>query len=185
MTRYIALDTETGGLDSDTSLMTLSLIIADNDLKVLDSLYLETIPNDGKYVVSIDALKINKLNISEMNPVSYKEAGTKIYDFLQKWYNNEEKQLIPLGKNTFFDINKIFNTVISKNSWENFCSYKIIDLSSIYQFLVDSKKMEPLPKNSLSDLAEHFDIPLEAHNAYNDALASLQIYQKMLALINE
>ena len=83
---FLAIDTETGGIGSDKSLLTAYFLILDKDFKIVDDLLLLTRPEDGVYRVTSDALKINGINLIEHDSkaVFYKKAGTLLYDFLIK-----------------------------------------------------------------------------------------------------
>ena len=67
--KYLAFDTETGGLISGVALLTSHFLVLDNDLKVLDELELTTKPNNGHYVIAPEALEVNKINLIEHHKI--------------------------------------------------------------------------------------------------------------------
>lgn len=106
MFRYIALDVETGGIGLDKSLLTAYFAVMDQNMTILDELYLHTKPDDGIYQVTADALRINGINLvdHESVAITYKEAGQKLYSFLSKHSAGGQYKMIPIGHNVAFDI---------------------------------------------------------------------------------
>ena len=84
--KYLVLDTETGGIGPDVSLLTVYLGVLDENLNLLDELELFLKPNDGIYKTTAEALGINKINLveHEKKAVTYREGGTLLFQFLQK-----------------------------------------------------------------------------------------------------
>lgn len=186
----ISIDTETGGF-AGTSLLSIGLytpptLLADFEISgfkmytqasILD---IKVKPPDGKYIVEARALEINQINLVEHDKqaIPYKEAATLIYDCLHKWSNGGKNKLTVLGKNTYFDLLRIWE-VISRNTWEQFCSYRVLDLNSALAFV--KHKGHDLP-DSLEALAKHFNIEHDAHTALSDAIVTHEVYKKLLAL---
>jgi hypothetical protein len=89
MNRYIVLDTETGGVTLDTSLLTAFFAILNEDFEVTDELYLRVKPDDGIYRTTARALEINGINLISHDAVAItlREARTPLYEFLRKNYS--------------------------------------------------------------------------------------------------
>lgn len=81
---YLAIDTETGGLSTDYSLLSAYFAILDNDLNVVDELEGLLAPNDGKFVVSGSALRVNKINIMQHaeKAITYDKFSSLLAKFL-------------------------------------------------------------------------------------------------------
>lgn len=96
--KYLVLDTETGGIGPEVSLLSAYFRVLDENLNLLDELELFLKPNDGLYKVTAEALGINKIDLveHEKKAITYREGGTKLFDFLQRNSMNI-KYFIPEG----------------------------------------------------------------------------------------
>lgn len=195
---YIALDTETGGIGLDKSLLTAHFIFFtlknDNTLNIFDELNLKIKPNDGVYKVTGEALAINGINLAEHDKVAIteKEAGTQLYNKLRTLKvggftdkSNIESKYIPVGHNLAGDILHIKDKLISAGSWENFVSYRSIDTCSIAQFLRTTGHLPDAISCSLVELTKHFNIQVDgdAHNEIYDTYCTLYLFQCMKMLL--
>lgn len=183
--KYLTLDTETGGF-SGTSLLTAYFSVLDESFKELDSLYLEMKPEDNKYIVTAEALRINgiDLKLHDKRAITYKEAGTRLYNFLNGNSLMGSDKLIPVGHNVVFDIQKLCDYIISKNSWIKFVSYRTLDTGTIARACIQAGLIPNSVSGSLSSIAEHFNINSSlAHTADGDVLMTSAILEKMLNLM--
>jgi DNA polymerase III epsilon subunit-like protein len=182
--KYIAIDTETGGLGIDKSLLTLGLVFADENLNEVTSSYFEIKPNDGIYRVTGKALEINGINLVEHDKVAMTEkfVGSELYRLLHIHSNGGKNKLIPIGKQMDGDIAQIFDKLIKRDTWEQSVSYRKIDISGIMNFMQHLKLLPDFKgKGSLSDLTEHYGISNSGlHNALEDARMTLRVYQAMV-----
>jgi DNA polymerase III alpha subunit (gram-positive type) len=185
MNTYIALDTETGGVTPETSLLTAYFAVLDENLCVVDELDLKVKPDDGNYVVTAQALGINKINLIEHEKVAipYKDAKTPMYKFLERNYQGEK--LIPVGHGIAFDVVRIRPTLISQGSWENFCSYRTLDTGQAAQFLRAAGKFPDNVSGSLGSLVAYFGIKFkgELHDARVDTLQTVAVLRELINLI--
>lgn len=198
MNKYIALDTETGGIGEETSLLTAYFSILDENLEQTDELYLELRPADGVYKVKGDAMKINGIDLvkHDESAISYKEGGTKLYDFLS-WRKPAKKELdtdknagklIALGQNVKFDILKITNNLIHTDSWHQFVSYRTLDTAVIAGFLIDAGKLPPTINAGLASMAEYFGVGAQSefdHDARHDTKLTIAVYKKLLEIVKK
>jgi DNA polymerase III alpha subunit (gram-positive type) len=184
---YLGLDVETGGIEGDVSLLTAYFGVWNKDFTLVDELDLKLIPDDGIYKVRGDALAVNKIDLTELAKVAmtYKQGGTALYKFLDYNALQAGDMLIPLGHNVFYDVECIQKNLISKGSWLSKVSYRTLDTMPIARFLKDAGKLD-IEGISLGKLIEYFGIEIDgvAHEAKYDALATVEVYKRMLALIN-
>jgi len=190
MTRYVAIDNETGGIEEVTSLLTSYLGVFDENFKLIDELYLYTKPNDGNYVVTAEGLRINRINLVEHEKVAitYKEAGTKLYEFLRKNSMDGKIFLAPVGHNVGFDIAGLQLNLLGRKTWNRFVSYRLNDTGCSVGDLIHAGIIPNTVKGSLGSCLEYFDLlkefPKETlHDAKVDALASLAVYQKCQVIL--
>ena len=142
MSKYLALDCETGGFEG-TSLLSLYCGVYDESFTLLDELELFLRPKDHIYNVTAEALAINKINLieHEKKAIPYNEGGTLLYDFLKR--NSTNIQIfIPEGVN-IKDIESYYETgyltkLITKNP--------VIELPGVIE------KLEPLGHNVVFDI---------------------------------
>lgn len=187
MFRYIALDIETGGIGSDKSLLTAYFAVMDQNMIVLDELYLYTKPDDGVYAVTAEALRINGINLvdHETSAVTYKAAGQQLYSFLSKHSAGGQYKMIPIGHGVSFDIKFLCDKLISENSWKHHCSYRIRDSGVLGNALIDAGLIPQSVSGSLGSYLDYFKVKIDGtlHDARTDALASARVYAKMLELL--
>lgn len=181
---YITLDTETGGVTIDTSLLTVYFGILDKDMNLIDSLSLAIKPNENKpYVVTGQGLGVNKINLVEHDKIAItqSEAGGKLFTFLKKHSNNGKVKLIPIGHNVNFDILHIYEHLLSKPHWDSFVSYRKLDTGMAAQLFKYFGIIPDDKSGSLEYLAERYGIDFgnRAHTADGDALMCVEILKKM------
>lgn len=182
MNKYISLDCETGGIGLDKSLLTVGLVLYNENLEEVDYVHYYVKPNDGVYLVTGKALEINQINLEthDKRAFTYRECGTSLYKLLNTWSDNGYSKLIPIGKQISGDLAQIWDKLITRSTWENFVSYRVIEVSSVMLFLQQIKLL-PEFKGSLSDCANHYKIPTEGlHDALADARMTAKVYRAML-----
>lgn len=184
MSKYIVIDTETGGIEREASLLTTYLEILDENLNTIDSLYLETKPNDGVYKVTGTAMKINGIDLAthDAKAITYKEAATLLYQFLEK-NKAEDGQLKPIGQNVKFDIIKITDNILSDKSWNQFVSYRILDTAVIAGFLIEVGKLPKDLSAGLKAMAQYFGVGIQeefGHDARNDVALTIAVYKELI-----
>ena len=190
MKKFLTIDNETGGIEKDKSLLTVYLGLFDQDFKFIDELYLYLKPPDDAYIVTAEALGINKINLidHQTRAVPYKEGATLLYNFINKHSENGKIKLIPVGQNVTFDIDHIHDKLLQKKNWDKFCSYRIRDTGIFAGCMQDSGMIPDSVKGGLYTLLDHFKVPYvkeELHDARVDALKTLELYEKMQAFQKE
>lgn len=185
--KYIVLDTETGGLDPMfCSLLTAYFAVTDEQLNVLDTLDLKLKetddPNTNYYYVTEKALEVNKIDLRthSKDAVTYKAAGTLLYNFIKKNSNDGAEKLIPIGCNVAFDIKHICKEIISQGSWEKHCSYRVEDIGSHIRLLQRNGLLSKSMPGSLSKTAEYFGIDSSlAHSASGDVELTIKVLKEL------
>lgn len=173
-----------GGVDLDKSLLTLGMVICDDNFDILEKHHVKLKPNDGIYRVTAEALSINKINLVEHDKeaINYKLAGTNLYSILYRLSDGGKNKLVIVGKQVAGDLRFIWEYLIGRNTWETFCSYRLLDVSSIFMFL-RAKGIYPEDMNgSLSDLCKYYSIDCSnQHDALFDAEITIEVLKKMLS----
>jgi DNA polymerase III epsilon subunit-like protein len=142
MSKYLALDCETGGLEG-TSLLSLYCGVYDESFTLLDELELFLRPKDHIYHVTAEGLGINKIDLveHEKKAIPYAEGGTLLYDFIEK-HSVAHNYYIPAG----VDIREIAN--LRLESWSGSPMLKIAALGNGTTI----EKLEPLGHNVDGDI---------------------------------
>lgn len=193
MEKYLVMDTETTGLHEDSDLLTAWFGIYNSEFELIDELELYTKPDDGFYKVTAQALGVNKIDLIRHDEIAlkYKETKPLLYKFIEyhfKLMNDgslaNPRQLIPIGQNCRYDINKICNTIISKGSWDTYVSRRPLDTMYIARWLQLIGKIPMAQSISLGDLIKYFGINIkgELHTAKTDAICTVEVLKEMLKL---
>lgn len=186
MLKYLHLDCEMGSGDLSSSLLTSYFMVTDDKFNVIDTLYLQTKPDDGIYILSGQGMIVNKINIQEHDKIAipYKQAKPLLFNFLKQ--HSSSCRLTPVGHGVLGDIRHVKDKLISSGSWEQFCSYHFIDTSVVLQFLRVCGKMPMDTDGSVEALSKYFNIVQfagEYHNAEFDVRMTAKILEKMIGLI--
>lgn len=182
--QYLFLDTETGGLGPDTSLLTVGLLVCDSRFNILDSLHQELMPDDGIYHVTGGGLSVNKINLVEHSKVAkkYKEWKTPLFLWLQKHSKDGADKLVPVGKQVDGDIRKIHENLLTKNTWEQCVSHRSYDVSSVFWFLKSLGFLKEIENGGLGELCEYFGVE---HANQHNALADCYLTREVLCAMRE
>lgn len=189
-TYFCAMDSETGGLRAkQADILTLYMVMVDEDFKVVDELDLKLKPNDRLPIVEAGAMEVNKIDLKkhleDPSTITYTEARLKILTFAKKYLkkSGRHSNLLPLGQNLIFDLKFIWEYIIQEQEWESVFSYNIEDTKTASLFL---KRCGWLPREvgTLMSLVEYFGIPKrEAHEAKGDVHMTLDVYKSMISLM--
>jgi len=183
--RYCIIDTESGGRQTNCTLLTAYFLIVNENFEKIDELYLHVKPDgDNHYIVNGQGMAINKIDIVEHDKIAvpYKQAKPFVFEFLKKNANGE--RLIPVGHAVKGDISRICENLISEGSWDQFCTYHFIDTSVVLQFLRACSKMPSDCDGSVTALLKYFNLDIEGqmHDAKVDATATALILKKFIEL---
>ena len=183
--RFVFIDTETGGtIPEKHSLLSIGLVVWDSlNGKLAEK---ELFVKNDAYIVTKEAKKINKFDEAFHNTIaeSPEIVIKNMLSFLRIYF--PENVFIPLaGHNVNFDIN--FLKVLFKRqnrSYNKYFSHRTIDTYSVYKTLILSGLIDK-NLNSSHDAFSYFDIKVaERHNALSDCMATVELYEQMLMLIN-
>lgn len=176
----LVLDTETGGLTSDYSLLTFHGMLVDQNYNVVSELSLKVKPSDGIYKVCAGALNVNKINLVEHDKgaIPYAEAGMQIKNWI--WSHAAGSTIVPCGQNVQGDISIIKKHLLP--DWDKYVSHRFIDTLPISMFLKFNNKIPSNTRCSLSSLVKHYGIDISEdslHDARMDCYATLEVLKKM------
>lgn len=197
---YLFIDTETGGLTPDHSLLTLSVIPVDKDFHVVpveyrcarsgvtqntdSGLYL-TIQSDT-YVLSQGALAVNKINIVEHDKTAMRidQARDTLVSFIKSVLKVfGKKYLVPAGHNVAFDAQFIRAHLLDEQLWNQYFTYPSLDTAAVARFLNAAGIIDG--GYSLTALRNKF-LPhmraVDMHNAEVDNLVAIELAKKFVEM---
>jgi DNA polymerase III alpha subunit (gram-positive type) len=179
---FVFVDTETGGLTPDYSLLTVAAALVDKNFNVIDKTCFGVKP--AVYVVHPDAMRVNKINLTEhaATSMSQSRAAEELTHFLQRGLEmTASEKLIPVGHNIAFDLSFIWEQLIPEDAWKRYCTYPALDTAAVARFYAVSNIIPNFC--SLVALRQLFKIETgEAHNAMADVLATVELAKKFVSI---
>lgn len=185
-TKYLIVDTETGGLEWPSSLLTAYFQIVDPELNILSDFEMAIKPSDGMYNVTAGALKVNRIDLVEHDKMA--RYAVDVSGHLSGWLhthsNGGTNKLVPVGQFVNFDIGFIKEQLNLAKEWNFVCTRGYICTKGTAEFLKLANKLPHDLKTGLSDLCAHFGIKLDkAHVAKNDVEATRKVLAEYLMLL--
>ena len=182
---YVFIDTETGGLSPDYSLLTLAAAITDENFNVLDQMYFGI--HAPVYCVTPEAMATNQINLAEhaKTALSVPAATARLREFLIHGAAlTKRKKLVPAGHNVSFDIRFIHAQLMPEDEWREYCTYPALDTAGVARFMIAANRISG--SCSLVALRELFKIETGvAHNAQSDVLASIALARCFVQMANQ
>lgn len=186
---YLFVDTETGGLTPQHSLLTVSGICVDANFDIIPrdngehGIYLKI--KHEEYALTAGALSVNKINIAEHDAtaIPINDARDQLRAYIAAMARKSGKQrLIPAGHNVAFDINFLRSYLINDRDWDLYFTYPAFDTAAVARFL-NAAGTHP-GGYSLARLRELY-VPHasgQLHNAETDNLITIELAKKFVAL---
>lgn len=184
---YLFMDCETGGLTPEYSLLTLAAIVADKDFNPIrggnneDTLSLAI--RHSKYVVSPEALTINKIDLVHHSAVGVKleQAKQTFEGFVQRAKAMSGDKLIPVGHNLAFDLKFVWAHLMPEDTWRRHCHYHSLDTMVAARFFKSAGVFDSGCR--LTDLCELFHVDAgAAHTALDDTKSTMAVARALMAV---
>ena len=186
---YLFLDNEMGGLEKEKySLLTVYLMMTDDNFKPIGNCSLYLKPDDGIYKVCGEAMNVNRidLKVHDTRAITYKEGGTRLYNWLKELTNNGQIKATVVGHGVYGDVEWIIHYLMSRGSWETFTSYRKLDTSAVCQFLKSCGMFPENVSGSLVSLAKYFNINVDensAHDAKYDTELTFAVFLELRQML--
>lgn len=175
------LDTETGGYSiTKNGICEIALVAVDHDLNYIDTFHCLIKPyrraDDTDELVSYkdDAMAVNGLTVEKLIDfgIDVEVAAEQLYNFIIKHGIIEI-----IGHNS-----KVFDIPRIKYLLQRFMSIDLTPLINEDDTMLIAKQKLSLPSYKLESLCAHFGIVItDQHTANGDALATLELYKKLIA----
>jgi len=183
--KVLYFDTETTGLDPvKNDIVQLSGAI-EVDGKIKESFDIKMQPHSYNNV-SKEALEVHDMSLDTIKTFQpplkgYYEFTGILKKYIEKF--NKEDKLYPAGYNVGFDVNvlaEFFKKCNDKylGSWWN---WKAIDPLPVLRWM-DMKGVLSLENYKLETVCKHFGIPITAHDAMSDIMATIKVIKTVDAL---
>jgi DNA polymerase III alpha subunit (gram-positive type) len=188
--KYLAFDTETGGLNpKEASLLTAYFAILNDNLETIDSLTLKVKPDDGLFKANPEALAINKINLEEhaAGAVTYSEAKAKVSALISK-HSSKYDKLTPIAHNIEFDLGFVYEHLLTQKEWEQGVSYRKIDTAQVANFLKLAGLLGNKQQVNLGGLASMLGVSFSgegAHSAQADVEVMIKVLGEFKKLVNK
>lgn len=182
MSKYVAFDCETSGLDANiNNLLTATFIVLDANLIELDRLNISL--KSENYFLNAKAMEVNKIDIVKHHQTSKDLIDTKseLINFLKK--NKKNFYLTPIAHNASFDI--LFIKKLLGNEYNNYFSYNSVDTIVIANFLKMCGKLPELQPVSLSKLSVYYELKGNSklqHTSEYDTEMTVKLLKKFVEL---
>lgn len=187
---FLPFDCESGGIGKDISLLSVHFAACDEDWNILDELDLIVKPNavddtgSTLYSVTASALSINNIDLiaHDKSAMTYSQAGQVLRDFLVKNSQSGKIKLQPMGKNIGGDVKWVNDHILGAKTFNQYVSYRHYDITGVVTYLKRTGRLDRFAPESLSKLAEYFDIKAEWHTARGDNMAGIEVMRKLESL---
>jgi len=189
---HIFLDTETGGIGDAYSLLSTYFLATDDQFNDVSDLELFLKSDDNIYHVCGEAMGVNLIDLKthDKKAITYREGGTKLYQWLQKLTSDGKDKAFLIGHNVKGDRDKVIQHLISRGSWEKFVSHRLRDTQPTAGFMIDCGILPADLSCSLESLVTHFNISKDDtkfHDAKYDVQQTKAVYlalRKMIINLN-
>lgn len=174
-------DVETGGLDPEKHSLLQVGMAAYKDGKIVDTLNIFI--KEDTYHVTPEAMKINGLDLAEVkkNGIDKFMAVDLIVKFVEKNFGEEKPILV--GHNVNFDKNFLQQLFFyTANNIEKFIGHRMIDTMSLLWGLFGANKI-PFEACNSKGAFEYFNINVKLHDALEDTLGTVKLYEECIKLI--
>lgn len=183
MQKLFYVDSETSGLNPVTQDILQLAFIIEIDGKIKENVNMQMQPFNYD-TVDQRALDVNKLTIEKIKTfitpqTAYKELIKILNRYIDK-YNRLDK-FMPCGYNVEFDTN-FLNSFFKKNGDNYFWSYFGYEKLDPIPFLMllQLKGKIKLKNFKLETACNYFEIPIEAHDAMEDIVATKRLVELLI-----
>lgn len=174
-------DSETTGLRAGYhEIIQLAFVVFDNDLEPTGQKFTSYVVPTRPYAFSEEAQRVNQIDISKIPSVL---TPNIVRASFMEWVNNNfpDHKISPLGHNYTFD-KRFYELFFTVDLYEKMFHHRFEDSMIVARFLKSAGKLKC--GAGLAKLCEEFNIVRrKEHDAYEDALATLKVYKKLIELI--
>lgn len=183
--KILFVDTETGGLDpNETSLLSIGLVVWDNG-KITDTK--EILIKHDIFKITPQSIQTNMIDLQKFIQQSLppESALKEFVEFLDNNFKACMGKVVLGGHNTNFDINFLRRFMEANNfNFDAYFTHRFVDTASILKFLFYAGKL-PQDVSSSDEAFKFFNINVtNRHSALGDAVATAQLFNKLIGIVN-
>jgi len=188
---YLFIDTETGGITTDYSLLSITAIVTDKHFNVVPVVDypngIQLFIKSPKYVVNAQALAINNINIvsHDKSAVCVSDARQALLSYLQDALKLSNcHRFIMAGHNVVFDRIFIDKHLLIDGELEKYITYPFFDTAVIARLLTTLGLHDK--GFSLAILMSKFcpEYPTGTlHDSYFDTMATIKLAKKFVEIL--
>jgi oligoribonuclease (3'-5' exoribonuclease) len=174
------VDTETGGLTPDFTLLEAAFVITDDSLNVKNTLSFALAPDDSVYRVHPRALEVNRIDIMthHRRAVTYTQSGAMLSEFLYP-YQQHANRLTIAGWNVAFDLNFLRSVYDERLVWDTLFSHRVLDVQVVSRFLQLLGRL-PSTLGSLDSHVRHYGLAIaQEHTALSDCMMTIEVLKRL------
>lgn len=190
---YLFIDTETGGVTTEHSLLAVTAIITDANFKIIKlgtyDLGLTLNIRSSKYVVNAKALAINKIDIvsHDQTAIDVSKAKTKLLSYLEEGLKfTGRRAFVVAGHNVDFDRRFLLSNLLTQEDWDRYMTYPFLDTAIIAR-LLNALDMHD-QGYSLAHLVNKFCPEYKTgimHSSLGDTMATIELARKFVSLLGK
>lgn len=181
---YAVMDSETGGLRCrEHSILSLAMMILDDNLSEVDRTEVKLKPDDGIYRVTGRAMAVNKIDLIEHDRTArrYSEVRPDLLHYIDHFKQQGSEKLIVVGHNVPFDLGFVHEHLMPEEEWLKHCSFQYIDTMRIAHFLTRCGVLKT-GALSLGALCTALGIEhVDAHTCMGDVVSTAAVLRKLMA----
>ena len=187
MSKILWVDTETTGLSAKDNGLTEVACIVEIDGVIKDKLLVKINPFTYSKNVAVEDEALKLTNKSTDILKTYGDSLDEFSSFIQlldkyidKFDKNDKFQVA--GYNVSFDIEFIRAWFKDNNNsyYGSYFTYKDIDVFAMVKHFKLLKLIGATDNDQLKTICEFFAIPLQAHNALDDIVATKELYKQLV-----
>lgn len=190
--KFLGHDAETGGVKPSVHTLLTHYFgvfaLDQGKFSLRAELDLKIKPASGNYVVTAEALGVNKIDLvkHDKEAVTLEVASEKLYYFLKEHSDDGRQRLVRMGHNEPFDKDFLINNLLREEVWKKFTDYGgVVDSSGMARVLKMKGKLPWNVRFNLRQLAEFLGVsfdPTELHTAKGDVHLMVRCIEKMLTM---
>ncbi len=179
MSKIFWLDVETTGINARKNDITQLAYLIEMDNDIIDQGEMFFKPKNMRNI-DAKALEITGRTLDELNHFPVLEDGiTELQEIMSQYvdrYNKADK-FVPAGYNVRFDLDFLRQSFLKTGDkyFGSWYTWPSLDVQTFVALYVISGH-NGLPNYQLSTLCDHFQIPINAHDALSDVKATRMLY---------
>jgi DNA polymerase III epsilon subunit-like protein len=179
-----AIDCETTGADPHIhEVCQIGIVLLDCHMKPYDEFYTDVRP---KYPTDPEAMAVHGLTHERLEQAPDRHSvADSLWEFFQNQNLIPGKRFLPLCHNAPFDM-PFIQRFLGLEMYHDVFSYPQRDTQSVVAGIIDKAAFNGVPcmfkRTGLKHVCEVLGITIEHHDALSDALATGELYKKLLTM---